>query len=540
MSAANKTAVSTINYNRSKLWQIALFSLNNTATNAYLLTINLISYYLVGYAGLATAMVGTLLTALRIFDGITDPIIGALIDRTNGKLGKFRPYMITGYTIMTVAILIMFNFTHRIYEAVSASAGPGTGKMVSYIFFVVMYMIYIIGYTCQTACTKSGQSCMTNDPSQRPLFSAFDSPYTLLLFAGFPALTSMVLIPKYGDHVNNINYTLELFSVLVPGVIIFSGVLTALAVIGIWSKDVPENFGLGKEQKFKFKDYVQVIKKNRGLQMLIVSASTDKISGLAASNPITSIMIYGIIMGNNTLQGKLSLITLIPAFILVQFFSQYARKLGIRKGMVTTAIACIVVYAGIWALLIFGDPHAISLENVGFMTIAYLVLWSLGQGISRSSGGLTINAISDVTDYETYRSGNYMPGIIGTIFSFVDKIISAFSTTIVSLAVAAIGYKNTQPATGDPLTPQIFWVGTFLFLGLPILGWIASVIALKFYPLTAEKMKEIQLKIADIKAGYKEEEEARQLGMTVEEYREAMAEQAEDKAVKDIVDPSQL
>ena len=504
MSSADTTVKKPeIQYNRSKLWQIALFSLNNTATNAFLLLTNLVSYYLVGYAGLLTAAVGTILTLMRIFDGITDPIIGALIDRTDGKLGKFRPFMITGYVIMTAAVLVMYNFTHRISNAF----GPGAG----YAFFVFTYLIYIIGYTCQTACTKSGQSCMTNDPSQRPLFSAFDSPYTLVLFAGFPALISMVLIPKFGTP--EADYSMALFNVLVPGVIIFSGVLTLLAVIGIWSKDISENFGIGKEQKFQLRDYLQVIKKNRALQMLIVSASTDKISGLAASNAITSIMIYGIIMGDNTLQGKLSLITLIPAFILVQFFSQYARKLGIRRGMLTTAIACIVVYAGIWLLLIFGDPQQIGLNNMGFMTIMYLVLWSLGQGISRSSGGLTINAISDVTDYETYRSGNYMPGIIGTIFSFVDKIVSAFSTTIVSLMVAAIGYTSTQPKTGDPLTPAIFWTGTFLFLGLPILGWIFSVIALQFYPLTAEKMKEIQTKIFEIKQKYKEEEEAALLGI---------------------------
>lgn len=485
-----------IQYNRSKIWQIAFFSLNNSATNIFLLCTNLISYYLVGYAGLATALVGTILTLMRMFDGITDPIIGALIDKTNGKIGKFRPYIITGYVIMTFAVAIMYNFTHRISEAFGTGAGYG--------FFVFMYAIYIVGYTCQTACTKAGPACMTNDPKQRPLFSAFDSTYTLILLTSFPALISMYLIPKYQTATTN--YTMELYAFLVPMTIIAAGILTTLALIGIWAKDIPENFGTGVEKKFKFKDYAQVIAKNRPLQMLIVSASTDKISGLAGSNAITGIMIYGIIMGDNTLQGKLSLITLVPAFFLVQFFSQYARKLGIRRGLITTAWGSIIVYAAMWALLAVGNPQNIGLDNIGFMTIAYLVLWSLGQGISRSSGGLTINAISDVTDYETYRSGNYMPGIIGTLFSLVDKLISSLSTTIVSLAVAAIGFVDRQPTTADPLTPQIFWVATILFFGLPILGWLASVVALKFYELTAERMQEIQTHIFEIKQKHKEEE----------------------------------
>ena len=45
----------------------------------------------------------------------------------------------------------------------------------------------------------------------------------------------------------------------------------------------------------------------------------------------------------------------------------------------------------------------------------------------------------------------------------------------------------------------LFYAATFLFLGLPILGWIASIIALKFYPLDAEKMEEIQAHISSIK-----------------------------------------
>lgn len=50
------------------------------------------------------------------------------------------------------------------------------------------------------------------------------------------------------------------------------------------------------------------------------------------------------------------------------------------------------------------------------------------------------------------------------------------------------------------MTSGIFWVTIFLFVGMPILGWIASLIAMKFYPLDKEKMIEVQAKIAERKA----------------------------------------
>ena len=95
-------------YNRAKIWQIGLFSLNNTATNFYMFLTGFITYYCVGVAGLLTAVVGIILTGMRIFDGITDPIIGFLIDKTDGKFGKFRPFMVLGNVIMILATFVMY------------------------------------------------------------------------------------------------------------------------------------------------------------------------------------------------------------------------------------------------------------------------------------------------------------------------------------------------------------------------------------------------------------------------------------------------
>ena len=65
---------------RAKLWQIGGFALNNTATNFYLFFMNFIAYYLTGYVGVGVVVASTFLTAMRIWDGVTDPFIGYLVD----------------------------------------------------------------------------------------------------------------------------------------------------------------------------------------------------------------------------------------------------------------------------------------------------------------------------------------------------------------------------------------------------------------------------------------------------------------------------
>ena len=92
------------NVNRAKLYQLVLFPMNNGATNVYyILTMNFIAYYANGVLGLFLMFATTMVTVMRLFDAVTDPIIGALIDRTSTKFGKFRPYMVLGNAIMIVS-----------------------------------------------------------------------------------------------------------------------------------------------------------------------------------------------------------------------------------------------------------------------------------------------------------------------------------------------------------------------------------------------------------------------------------------------------
>lgn len=120
-------------------------------------------------------------------------------------------------------------------------------------------------------------------------------------------------------------------------------------------------------------------------------------------------------------------------------------------------------------------------------------------GMSSTSMGLAMPMIADCADYELYQSGNYAPALMGTVFGFFGKVVSSFSATIVGWFCVMIGFAERFPTQEDPLTPSIFWITMVLFFGLPILGWVASLIAMKFYPLDKEKMVEVQAKIADIK-----------------------------------------
>ncbi|MBQ1367824.1 MAG: MFS transporter, partial [Firmicutes bacterium] len=150
---------------RARLWEIGCYALNNTATNAYLVLVSSISYFLVGIVGVGAVLAGSIVTIMRIWDGVTDPFIGMIVDNTNTKLGKNRPFIIVGNLILFAMTFAMFRLLPII---------PNGGRFIA---FIIMYAVYIIGYTFQCVVTKSAQTCLTNDPKQRPIFTMFDATY---------------------------------------------------------------------------------------------------------------------------------------------------------------------------------------------------------------------------------------------------------------------------------------------------------------------------------------------------------------------------
>jgi Na+/melibiose symporter-like transporter len=480
-------------YNTAKLWQVGFFTLNNTSTNLHMFILGFVSYYATGMAGLAVMLISTILMATRLFDGLIDPTIGYIIDKTESKFGKFRPLMILGNLISAGTIIAVYSVTHLLPEAFQL------------VFFVAMLVINKIGYSLQTSVTKAAQSALTNNPKQRPLYAIFDGIYNVGVFTGGQIFVSSYLMAKHGE------FNMGLFTELNSYGLILSGVFAILAVIGISAKDRKEFYGVGEETtETKLRDYWPVIKGNRPLQLLSLSASMDKLAVSLLRQPVVVVMLFGILLGDYALSGTMGLITIVPTLLITFFGVAIARKTGLKKAYVTSAwIGLLSLVSLVAFFLIIDNPTSISLTNIGFTTILFIVLYALAVGFANLPTTLVVPMIADVSDYETAKSGRYVPGMMGTIFSFVDQLVSSLAPTIVGAVVAMVGFTSAFPEVGDPLTQPLLIATLVLAFGLPAIGLVISVVAMKFYKLDAKKMEEIQTGIAAIK------EKAKQKGDSV-------------------------
>ena len=498
---------------RVPLWRIAGFACNNLATNMYMFSMMYLSYYLIGFVGAATVLASSFSTIMRLWDGVTDPFVGMVVDRTNGRFGKNRPFMVIGNVILFVTSYILFHFTHLIGTPTSIteegihvlSAGDAA---LRFAFFTVVSCVYYIGYTCQCVVTKSAQTCITNDPKQRPLFSIFDSAFVMVGYIGVGSIAIPGLTKKYGTL-----YSAELFHDIWVICALLSAVLTVIAVIAIAPKDRQEFFGTGKAQKVGFKDYWDAIKNNRAIQMLVVAASTDKLASSTKTSTVT-VVLYGIVTlggaaGYATVNGTLAVLALPQMLLTMAAIGTIAPKLGQKAAMVIGSWGGIIGNALLALLWIFGDPSSLIKMSAdgteatfvwgpfAIIHVAITVLVAIFTGLA---GNLVIPMTADCADYEVYRTGKYLPGMMGTLFSFVDKLVSSAAPMIAGVLFAAIGFADKLPDVTTPYSDSLLYVAVFLMYGMIVIGNICNVIAMKFYPLSKEKMEEIQDEIAAIKA----------------------------------------
>jgi len=480
--------------NRAKFYQLALFPMNNGATNVYfVLILSYIATFGNVVLGIAMVFASFMVTGMRVFDAITDPIIGALMDKTNGKFGKFRPFMVIGNVVMAIAVILLYMVTPLV---------PETMMWLRYTLFILLYAVWVIGYTFQTSVTRSAQPVLTNDPKQRPLFTVFNTIGSLL---GMGVMQILGMVMAWDSFAGD--YNAKWYAIMTPIGIAISVILTILAIIGIWEKDNEKYFGLGGQQEpVKVREYVQIIKRNKPLQRLMVAGGGCKLALAIAQNMTVLIMLYGCMMGNydtfNMVFMALGYVFSAPFFLLTVRTSQ---KHGQKASLIKYVRVALLCYIGVLVMLLLwkqGDP-AWNLSifegtlfgsdfklTINLYTILFTVFFGIGYGAYYSTADMPIPMVADCADYETYCSGKFIPGIMGTLFSLVDKLVSSLAAAVVSIALLFIGIHDL-PTKTTPYADGMNWVVIALFCIVPMVAWLLTLWAMKGYELDGKRIKTI-------------------------------------------------
>ena len=179
------------------------------------------------------------------------------------------------------------------------------------------------------------------------------------------------------------------------------------------------------------------------------------------------------------------------------------------------------------ALLLIWKPETTALNlilmdqngkiAINLYTIAFILFFGVGYGAYYATADMPIPMVADCADYETYRSGKFIPGIMGTLFSLVDKLVSSLSATVVSVALLFIGVDDL-PTKATPYVDGMNWVVIALFCLVPMTAWALTLLAMRGYELDGKRVKTI----AAVNAARKE---AISKGMSLQEAMETITDE---------------
>lgn len=485
MKEKNQEAATGVVYRRSPMWRIALAQMNGASSTCFYILMGYASYCANAGYGILTAVVGIILTATRIFDAITDPLIALILDKMNTRFGKLRIMIGIGWIIEAFSVKLMFDW--------ASGKGHGLGM------FILVYLLYVVGYTMQNVTGQIISPTLTNDPKQRPVVGVWSTVFSYLVPTVYTLVINLVLLPKYNNE-----FSVPMLAETSNLCVAMSFVLLVLVFIGVSGVDKPENFrGItAQKQKVSIKDMKEVLTTNRPLQMYIVAAASDKIAQTVVNQSIIGTMLFGIVIGNMQISTIIQAIAMIPGIIFASVGARYAGKHGSKETVSLWSKFCIVLAALIIVLFVVEDPKKIAVPGISMIIfmVLQIALNSSRMTISMANGAM----MADVVDWQLEKSGKYIPGIISATYSLLDKFISSFGGLIATSLVALIGYTTTMPQPNDPMTTGIFVMALGVYYGLPILGWLCSVIAMRFNPLSRETMAEVQKSIAEKKAELKQ------------------------------------
>ena len=472
-----------------KQWQLILAPASACIPTMFIILLTFASYVATGVYGVATVLAGYIITGTRIFDAITDPLIGLWCDRFESKWGRARPLTIIGWAIMSVSVFAMFKL----------GLGAGLGKL-SVLVFILIYLVYILGYTIFNIGSGLVQPIMGKNLKDRAILARGQTVYTTVLSSTISMILAATLMPKH-----NYKMGLPLFADLCVMVILASAVLIAITYIAVTTSgtDVMASYKGMSKDPIKMKDVLDLVLHNRDMQMYTIAAASDKLALQTASNSAITVMIFGIIIGNYKFNASLNLVNMFVTLVLLFFFvSRLAGKSGLKKANILWTSTSIAMYALMWVFLLCVDTLQITVNPV--LKVVFIVLYC-AMGASKMATSCVSNPLRyDIIDYEFSRSGRYMPALVNTVYSFIDKLISSLASTIVALSVAMIGYTEGMPQATDELTSGVFWVGTFLWLGVPIIGYVCTLVAMRWYKLDKKTMDEVQRKNAELRAAQKD------------------------------------
>lgn len=404
----------------------------------------------------------------RIWDGINDPLMGIIADRTQTRWGKFRPYLL--WMCVPFAVMGVFTFTVPDFGE--------NGKIIwAYVTFLGIMMLYTavnIPYTALLGVISGDSNERTQVSSVKFLFA---------FAAGI--IVSATLLPMVKELGGGNDAQGWQYSFMIYGA-------AAIIFFLIAFKGTKERIKPPKTQKSSVKkDFFELVTNK---PWLILLATTITFILFVSARSSVTVHYFKYVIGTqelslpfldpsaydfNVLTSAYNTIGQISSFIGVLFVSWFAKKLGKKKAFMTIFVV---------AIFSTGIVYFLSAEQLGWIFFFQITGSMTGGPLSV----LIWAMYADTADYSEWKNGRRTTGLIFAASTMSQKFGWAFGAFVALTLMSQVGFEANQDQSAESLNGLLL-----LFTLIPAAFGIIAVSLCTFYPLNDDLVDQMGKELSE-------------------------------------------
>lgn len=446
-----------------KWYQKVAYGSGDMASNCgYALISSFVMLYLTNAVGLNSAVIGTLMMASKLLDGVSDIFFGGLMDKTKSKMGQARPWMLFGQIGVSLCLFLVFSI-------------PSMSESMQYAYFFVFYTAFnAVFYTANSIAYSALAAKITKNGQERVQLGSIR-----FIFATFTTLVIsynvMGLVERFGGGVKGWRTIALIFAIIALAI----NTICVLMVKEVPDEETGTVEGMDSLETETAGEAVEAKKVSFGtsLKLLVKNPYYIIILGLYLVNYIYSGISQGsaiyfmtYYMGNPALLGTFSLFQLVPVMIILTLTPMLVKKLG---SMWKVNLYARVITLLMGTLFIVGAVG----KNLPLMLFATFFRNMAGGPLTG-----TLNAlVAETSDY-TWRTQNVrIDGVMFSCSSIGVKLGGGIGSAVVGWLLAFGGFNGQAEVQSASAVNMIF----FMYAVLPILFGV--VMAILVYLMKVEK-----------------------------------------------------
>jgi GPH family glycoside/pentoside/hexuronide:cation symporter len=423
--------------------------------------------------GFAALLWGIIQFAPRIFDAITDPLMGFISDNTKSKWGRRRQYVFIGGIIMGIAYVAMW----QLYE--------DDGIVYNFIYFFSWSLVFYLGLTIFSVPYVAMGYEISDDFHERTQIMAIAQFIGQWAWVIAPWFWVILYDPSWfpegaGQGVRDLSVW-----VAIPCTIF--ALIPAIFIKSKSTKDrsdfIPININyilksikgifISAFEAFKIKQFKKI-----AFATFLIFNSFQVIAAF------TFLMIVHYMFKSDpasagtwpALHGSVG--ALITSFLIIPLITVISKKIGKKKAFILSQLISIIGYVLFWFLFVPGKPY---------LFLFALPFHSFGIG---SLFTIMMSMTADICDLDELENGKRREGVLGAVYWWMVKLGFGVAALLSGFILWLVGFDPEQVTESATTGMRLFY--TFL----PICGVVCAILIMKDYDITEERANEIKNELA--------------------------------------------